>query len=948
MRKYGTLIVLMAMFAMNAGAATKAHVVKPQPDDVLPFQATEATLANGLKVIIVPTGFPNIVSLQIPVLTGSRNEVEPGKSGFAHFFEHMMFRGTEKHPPDEYNRIMTRAGARQNAYTTDDYTNYHITFAKEDLETMLEVEADRFQNLSYPVEAFKTESRAVLGEYNKNSANPIMKLYETARATAFTTHTYRHTTMGFIEDIEDMPNQYDYSKTFFKRWYRPGNTAVIVAGDVDPGQALALVEKYWGGWEKSSPANVDIPREPEPQGPLYAHVPWPTPTAPWVQVAFHGPAFSETNRESVAIQLFMDMNFGHTSSFYRRMVEQEQKVDQIFSGGADNKDPELITIWCRLKDAKDIRYVRDQILRTVATARATPVDARLLADTKSNYRYGFAAQLDNTDAIASRLARFVRYDRSYSTLNNVFRQVAAVTPEDIAAAAEKYFTDNRLVVTTLATEELPTAVSQIPALASFAPTAQATLPDSRFIIQQTALPQLRIKLLFDVGSAHDPAGKEGLAALAASMITEAGSKLMRIDEVSKALFPIAGGFDKQVDKEMTTLTMSVHRDNWDRYAEVAMSQLLEPGFRDEDFARLKSNQLSALTLNLRSNNEEELGKEVLQNRIFAGTPYGHTVLGTVAGIESITVDDVRQFIATHYAKGNLTVGINGAVTDKVLTSLKLGLARLPDGDTPRPMQATGAMPAGLEVEILQKETRATAISFGHPIEVNRAHPDFAALNVARVWLGEHRASTSRLYDRIRETRGMNYGDYAYIEAFPRGMFQFFPDPNIARQQQIFEVWIRPVVPENAHMALRIALYEVGKLVANGLSQEDFATTRDYLMKNVYVMTATSSQQVGYALDSAWYGIGEFTRTMRERLATLTVEDVNAALRKHIRPGDFKVIMITKDADVLKRQLESNAPSVMKYEAVKPQALLDEDAVIGAMQLKVTRVAITPIDEVFAR
>src|SRR5688500_6890759 len=202
--------------------------------DILPFKAAEKTLPNGLKVIVVPTGFPNIVSLQIPVQTGSRNEVEPGKSGFAHFFEHMMFRGTPTLSNDEYTAIITKAGARQNAYTSDDLTNYHVTFSKDDLEKMLEIEADRFQNLSYSEEAFKTEARAVLGEYNKNSANPIRKIYEVQRDAAYTTHTYKHTTMGFIKDIEDMPNQYAYSKVFFDRWYRPERTTVIVAGDVDP------------------------------------------------------------------------------------------------------------------------------------------------------------------------------------------------------------------------------------------------------------------------------------------------------------------------------------------------------------------------------------------------------------------------------------------------------------------------------------------------------------------------------------------------------------------------------------------------------------------------------------------------------------------------------------------------------------------------------------------
>jgi zinc protease len=357
-----------------------------------------------------------------------------------------------------------------------------------------------------------------------------------------------------------------------------------------------------------------------------------------------------------------------------------------------------------------------------------------------------------------------------------------------------------------------------------------------------------------------------------------------------------------------------------------------------------------LTIDLRSNNEEELGKEWLQNRLFEGTPYGHAVLGTVAGLGSITLDDVKAFAKQHYTRGNLEVGVNGGVSDEVLKELSAALGKLPDGTTPRVTGVTGRNPTGYDVDILAKDTRSTAISFGHPIDVTRASPDFAALDVARAWLGEHRASMSHLYDRIRETRGINYGDYAYIEAFPRGMFQFFPDPNVARQKQVFEVWIRPVVPENAHMALRIALYEVDKLVKNGLTQEEFEATRDYLMKNVYVKTSTANQQVGFALDSRWYGIGEYTAYMRAALGKLTVDDVNRAIRTHIHPQDLRVVAVTKDAEGLKRQLVSDAVSTMKYEAEKPQELLDEDKVIGALKLgiRAEAVHVIPIDEVFRR
>jgi zinc protease len=944
-------LAILALLTPAAVVSKKTPAAKKDGTlpDLLTFHATEKLLPNGLKVIVVPTGFPNIVSLQIPVQTGSRNEVEPGKSGFAHFFEHMMFRGTKAYPPERYQEILTQVGARQNAYTTDDFTNYHTTFSKDDLELMLKVEGDRFQNLSYDEAAFKTESRAVLGEYNKNSANPIVKLDEAQRDRAYTTHTYKHTTMGFIKDIEDMPNQYAYSRQFFERWYRPEHTTVIVAGDVTAEKVIPLVEKYWGNWKPGS-AKTTIPQEPPAKGPVYAHVVWPSATLPWVSVAFHGPAFSDVNKDYAAIDILFDLNFGETSDLYKKLVETEQKVDQIFADSGGNQDPSLVTVYARVKKIDDAVFVRDQILATYAAAIAAPPDAKRLAEAKSNARYSFARRLDNTETIAGTLARFVRYSRSYGTVNRLQRVYDSLTPEDVQAVAKTYFTDSNVVVATLSKENFPDAMTTPPALAAVAPKAAAAAADLDFVIQKTTLPQLSIKLLFAAGSAHDPKGKEGLAALAASMIAEAGSKDLRIDEINRVLYPMAGVFRDQVDKEMTTFTVSIHRDNARACLDAVLPQLLDPGFRQEDFDRLKDQQKNALVEDLRGNNEEELGKERLQTDLFAGTPYAHPVLGTVAGIQAITLQDVKDFVRTGYTRKALTAGVAGDAPPELLARLKTDLSRLPDGPAlGKPAGVVATKPSGMHVDIIEKDTRATAISLGHPISVTRSSPDFAALWVARTWLGEHRASMSHLYQRIREVRGMNYGDYAYIEAFPRGMFQFFPDPNVVRQAQIFEIWIRPVVPDNAQMALRIAIAELDKLVTNGLSEEDFQRTRDYLMKNVYVMTATQNQQIGYALDSKWYGIGDFATTMRDRLSKLTREDVNRAIRQNLSANDLQIVIVTKDAAGLRDKLLSDAFSPIKYDGDKPAVLLEEDKVIGARKLGISpdAVTITPVEKVFA-
>ncbi len=937
------MLALPAMLA-NAWAADAPKSTK---GDLLPFTATEKTLPNGLKIIIVPTGFPNLVSVQIPVQTGSRNEIEAGKSGFAHFFEHMMFRGTKDYPPEKYQAIITKAGARQNAYTSDDLTNYYTTFAKEDLETVLKVEADRFQHLSYAESEFKTESRAVLGEYNKNSANPISKLLEVQRDGAFSTHTYKHTTMGFIKDIEDMPNQYAYSKVFFDRWYRPERTTVIIAGDVDPAKAIALVEKYWSKWQHGS-YKAEVPAEPAAKGAIYKHVPWPTPTLPFVTVAFHGPAFSETQKDQAALSMLLSLSFGRTSPLYKRLVQDEQKVDQLFDYAPGRVDPALVTVAARVKKMDDALYVRDAILQTMAQLRSTPVTDKVLADAKSAQKYGLIRSLDNTEQIASTLASYVHYKRSFGTLNQYYRLVDSLTPADLQAAARKYLLDDAMVVTTLAYDAVPAAVATLPKLASFENKSSDAAID--VLVQKSKLPQIRFKLLFAAGSAHDPKGKEGLAELTAAMVASAGSTERKIDEVTKALFPLAGSFSEQVDKEMTTFTGSIHKDNWKQFMDIAMPMLLTPGFRDEDFRRLKDAQKNTLLLDLKDNNEEEFGKERLQTNVYAGTGYGHPALGTVKGLAAITLDDVKDFYKKAYNLKAVRVGMSGDVSDEMAASLKQALAKLPsDAGLALTAAPQGKMPNGLEVEIIEKNTRATAISFGLPLSVTRSHPDFPALWLAKTWLGEHRASSSHLYQRIRELRGMNYGDYAYIEAFPRGMFQFFPSANNARKANLFEVWIRPVAPENAHMAMRIALTELGKMIDGGLTKEQFETTRDYLMKNVFVMTATQDQQLGYALDSTWYGTPEFTTMMRDALGKMTAADVNAAMKKHLSAKNLSVVFITKDAAGLKEKLVSDAFSPIKYDGTKPKEVLDEDAVIGAMKLNIkpAAVTITPAAQAFA-
>ena len=445
MKRLFALAVALAALGACGGTAPEA-----QDSRIFPYDTQVRDLPNGLRAVTVKTPYPNIVALYVVVQVGSRNEVEPGRSGFAHLFEHMMFRGTERFPSEKWEEIMQAAGAETNAYTTDDRTVYHAVFSKEDLEPILELEADRFQNLEYSEEIFRTETRAVLSEYNKSFANPMRKLDEQLRNEAFTTHTYKHTTMGFIEDVEAMPEMYDYGLEFFDRYYRPEYTVVSIVGDVDHDAAQALIDKYWGPWEKGS-YESPIPAEPPQSAPKTVDIDFHAPTPPLLAIAYHAPAYGDEVIDSAVLDLISFQTFGESSDLYKRLVFDEQKVDIFYPGYYDHADPYLFSLVARVKNPEDVGYVEEQILAEVEKLKTEKVPAEELENVKSHLRYQFALSMDSTSAIAGTLAHYLGLTRDPETINKRYRLYQQVTPEDVQAVANKVFVETGRTIATLRT-----------------------------------------------------------------------------------------------------------------------------------------------------------------------------------------------------------------------------------------------------------------------------------------------------------------------------------------------------------------------------------------------------------------------------------------------------------------------------------------------------------------
>jgi zinc protease len=461
-------------------------------------------------------------------------------------------------------------------------------------------------------------------------------------------------------------------------------------------------------------------------------------------------------------------------------------------------------------------------------------------------------------------------------------------------------------------------------------------------------PIVNFRVVFTTGSVADPPEKPGVAYITAMMLANGGTREMTYKQVLDAMFPMAASVHAQVDKQMTTFSGQTHVDNLDASYKLFRAMLLEPGWREDDFKRVKDDAVNFLRVGLRGNNDEELAKEVLYETVYAGTPYGHYAVGTVSAIEKMTLDDVKAFYKSHYAQQDLFLGLAGGYTPQFLEAMKKDFRSLPAGEGFKPRLKNPVITNANRMVIVDKDTRSVAFSFGFPISLLRGQPDYPALLVAQSYLGQHRQSGGRLYHSMRELRGLNYGDYAYIEYFPRGMFQFEPSPNLARQLQMFQIWIRPVEPPTAKFALRLAMYELNNLAKEGIPEDAFQRTREFLGKYVNILTQTKQAELGYLIDSMYYGMPPYNRYLKTALAKVTRADVNRVVKRYLRTERVTFAVVAKDGEALKAQLTSDDPSPMTYNSPKPEEIMAEDKIVEKypLNLKPENVTVVPVSKVF--
>jgi zinc protease len=436
-------------------ALLSAAVIAAAPVPVAPRVAKPEVhqLKNGMRVVFIPFDSPGLVAYYTLMRVGSRNEPEPGRSGYAHFFEHMMFRGTPTTPGDKYNAAVVELGLDTNAFTSEDMTVYHLFGPAKALPTIIDLEADRFQNLAYSEDQFKTEAGAILGEYAKGASNPLQLMSEKVLETAFTDHTYRHTVIGYLADVKAMPAGFDYSHEFFRRYYTPDNATLFVVGDFDHAATLAHIEKAYGTWKgKVRPATIRA--EPPQRIARRASIPWNSPTLPRVWINWHTP--SAANLRATAIQLVLnEYLFGETSPLVQDLVRTRQIADAVDATYGPQRDPSLFGVLLRMKADKDLPVGEQAVLAEIQRLAGGKVDARRVATVRSNVKYARLMAQDKANRVAVEAAVTTALTGDIGYQDQLLTTIGTVKPDELSAFARKYLVPSNSTTVTLQTTPAP-------------------------------------------------------------------------------------------------------------------------------------------------------------------------------------------------------------------------------------------------------------------------------------------------------------------------------------------------------------------------------------------------------------------------------------------------------------------------------------------------------------
>jgi zinc protease len=447
-------------------------------------------------------------------------------------------------------------------------------------------------------------------------------------------------------------------------------------------------------------------------------------------------------------------------------------------------------------------------------------------------------------------------------------------------------------------------------------------------VKKPGIPVIHFKVMIKSGSQDDPDGKEGLAYFTANLLRR-GTKSYSRDQIEEMLDLIAGRLDIQTEKEVIVISGTTLKENLDKFYPIFTELILNPTFPPEEIEKMKVDQTNSIE-NIKQD-DTELTKEVFENFLFRGLPYGHLVQGKVSSVKSFTREDALDFYEKHFLSNNIILGIAGDFDDHIRDAFKSDLSALKKEELPSKETVVPQL-VGKKVLLIEKEGRAqTQLRIGHPLTITPKDPDFIPLYLANTYLGKHRESLGRLYQTIRSQRGLSYGAYSYVEYFQQAGWSKLSAPNIPRRTQYFSMWTYPK-SINGKFVLKLALKELSDLVNSGIDEKTFNFIKNFEKNHLPFELETPERKLGLLMDEEFYGNSGFWESFEKRVEDVTSEETNEVVKKYLSPDNLAIAALVSNGEEFKRELLSDTTAIEYPSGVDPNALKSADEQIKAFQL----------------
>ncbi len=827
------------------------------------------TLDNGLGVLIKEEPAAPVVALNIWIHVGSRNE-KPGQEGFSHLIEHMLFKGTPTYPTGQLDKEIKKLGASQNAFTSLDYTCYHVLGAKEHFPRLMELEADAVLNSLFDPVEFAREVQVVLEEMRMDKDEPQSKVYNMVKEAAYTTHPYRHPVVGYHDVLASATRDqvFDYYKTY----YTPPNMFVVVVGDVQTAEALEIVKRHMGAVTGKPKPDQTVPAEP-PQDRRREVREFGDLQQAYVTLAWHAPGIASPDNYVMDVISAL-MGSGRSSRLVRTLVEDEKLVSSVRSSYYTSQDPSQFLIMAELPQGNVGRFI-ERAARLMADLGVDPLKAERGGDgvitpeeiDKAKQQL-IASTIFSRETAESQAFNYGHY----ATLGKLgeadayIDRIKRVSLDDIRRLAKETFTDWNLTVARLE-----------PQLASGAMVPEMiTLENGvRLILKENhSSPLVAMAVQIDAGGLREERREAGLANLTAATLLK-GTEGKKAEEIAQAFEAMGTTVECKAQKSFTTFKMQALAEKFLPSLDLCLEVLTKADFPEAEFRKEQDLALEKLKAE-----EDNLFPYIYYkslSAIFPDYPVGYSSLGTPEDVRALRRSDCAQFFRKHFVGPGMVISLVG---DFYLAEIKDQLVKrfeaLPKGN-PGPLREPKLDPVAKPIEVVGQKNRQQSQILVATRTFPRHDPRMVPMDVLRTILSGSMAS--RLFTNLRDKRSLAYSVWA-TNVGTRTVGYFFATLSTAVGKL-----------DEARTAL---IEELEAIRTGGFTDEEFEDAKKYLLGQYALSLVDNISQADAFSSDEFFGVGfDYYRKYPDLIRNVTKEAVMAIAQEFLLGKGAYVVGVTK-------------------------------------------------------